>query len=158
MTHVYRFVASLLLSLCLISGAWAERCQQVVETLNASLSTPVVKTDQLAEVLNSLRTRGVLPKRYLSKQAAREVYGWQDGPVLWEGGFSTLRGRMLGGYGFRNSAGLLPREVSWQVADLDYLHLGQRGAKRLIYAEGEPRRYLTVDHYRSFVLIPPCQD
>ena len=43
----------------------------------------------------------------------------------------------------------------WREADLDYKG-GHRGAKRLIFSR-EGRRFVTVDHYRTFTEIPACQ-
>ena len=156
MRNCYRYVAVVLATLLLTSVAAADSCQQVVEKLNQSLQPHVVEVHALAEVLGALDTRGVLPKRYISKQTAQQQYDWHDGPVLWHGGFSPLRGKMLGGYAYTNPHGLLPHDIRWLAADLDYLGRGERGAKRLIYAQGDRRRYLTVDHYRSFVAIPAC--
>ena len=67
---------------------------------------------------------------------------------------STLRGSSIGGDRFRNLEGRLP-DKKWREADLDYKG-GHRGAKRLVFSwDGE--RFVTVDHYNTFVEVPACR-
>lgn len=140
----------LCLTLLLPGGtAFAESCRAVAHALNRQLH-PQLDATELAEVLVALNN-GALPEKFIAKREARRL-GWEPGEDLWR--VPGLRGRSMGGDHFGNREGRLP-PGAWREADLDYRG-GHRGAKRLLFS-GSGRRFVTVDHYRTFVEVPPCQ-
>jgi guanyl-specific ribonuclease Sa len=80
--------------------------------------------------------------------------GWNPGSNLW--GYDRLKGKSIGGDVFGNREGRLPNgKRAWREADLDYKG-GRRGSKRIIYSN-DGLRMITVDHYKTFKEVPPCQ-
>ena len=146
------FVFALLLSACLFPTAGAASCEKVVDGLDAGLSQGIDKRElvEALRALNASRNRA-LPPKFVTKREARDM-GWRPGRDLWSA--PALRGRSMGGDHFGNRERRLPYG-KWREADLDYKG-GRRGAKRLLFSR-EGRRFLTVDHYRTFVEIPPCR-
>lgn len=146
------FIVALLMSLCFFSQAYADTCEKVIDTLNAGLS-PKIDRQELTDVLRSLNSSGnrSLSPKFITKKEAR-AQGWRPGRDLWS--VHTLRGYSIGGDHFGNRERQLPYG-KWREADLDYKG-GHRGAKRLLFSR-EGRRFVTVDHYRTFVEIPPCR-
>ena len=144
----------LLLLTCLFlqTQARAESCEKIVHAVNVRLS-PKIDEQQLIEILRSLNSTNnkKLPPRFVTKQEAR-AQGWKPGKNLWS--VSTLRGSSIGGDRFKNLEGRLP-DKKWREADLDYKG-GHRGGKRLVFSwDGE--RFVTVDHYNTFVEVPACR-
>ncbi len=134
------------------SLALADPCETVVHSLNAQLS-PKIDEQELVEMLRSLNSTDdrKLPPKFVTKKEARS-HGWKPGRDLWS--VESLRGSSIGGDRFGNREGRLPGK-SWREADLDYKG-GHRGSKRLVYSRsGE--RFVTVDHYRTFVEVPACR-
>ncbi len=132
----------------------AERCEPVVKELNQSLRSGIDE-QELVAILRSLNETGnrKLPSKFVNKSQARKL-GWRPGRDLWE--YKRLQGKSVGGDIFFNREGQLPDgKRVWREADLDYRG-GHRGAKRIIYSDGG-MRMVTVDHYRSFKEVPPCQ-
>jgi len=129
-------------------------CQSVVSDLNQSL-TPKIDERELVSVLRALNeTRNRrLPVRFITKKQAQKM-GWKPGRDLWHS--RDLVGKSIGGDVFHNREGRLPdgRRV-WREADLDYKG-GRRGPKRLIYSD-DGLRSVTVDHYKTFKAVPPCE-
>jgi hypothetical protein len=124
----------------------------VVHAVNAQLS-PKIDEQELAEVLRSLNSTNnkKLPPKFVIKQEARSQ-GWRPGKDLWS--VSTLRGSSIGGDRFKNLEGRLPKN-RWSEADLDYKG-GHRGGKRLVFSQ-DGKRFVTVDHYNTFVEVPACR-
>jgi hypothetical protein len=144
-------VLLLALSLCLsVQAAWALDCATAVRQTAGKLSKPVDQ-EELAQTLLALNAGGRLPDKFLTKREAQAM-GWRPGKDLWK--IPGLRGRSIGGDSFGNREGRLP-PGKWREADLDYRG-GKRGAKRLVYS-ADSRRHVTVDHYQTFVEIPPCR-
>ncbi len=144
----------LLLLICpfLLTDAYAQSCEKVVQTVNARL-LPAIDEQELIYVLRSLNKTDNkrLPAKFLKKQDARSR-GWKPGKDLWS--ISELKGVSIGGDRFRNLERRLP-DRKWREADLDYKG-GRRGGKRLVYSrDGE--RWVTVDHYQTFTEVPPCR-
>jgi hypothetical protein len=132
----------------------SKSCQAVVSELNQSFS-PKIDEKELVSVLRTLNeTRNKrLPAKFITKKQAQKM-GWRPGKNLWNS--EALVGKSLGGDVFSNREGRLPdgRRV-WREADLDYKG-GRRGPKRLIYSD-DGLRSVTVDHYNTFKLVPPCE-
>jgi len=132
----------------------AERCETVVGELNRSLHPKVDERELfvILKVLNESHNRR-LPPKFVTKEEARKL-GWNPGSNLW--GYDRLRGKSIGGDIFGNREGKLPNgKRTWREADLDYKG-GKRGAKRLLYSD-DGLRMITVDHYKTFKEVPPCQ-
>ncbi len=145
-------IVALLIILVIHGPAFAETCETVVHTLNAQLS-PKIDEQELVEMLRSLNNTGNrrLPAKFVTKRKAKSM-GWRPGRDLWS--VRSLRGASIGGDRFNNREGKLP-DKAWREVDLDYKG-GHRGSKRLIYSpDGE--RFVTVDHYRTFVEVPACR-
>lgn len=136
---------SIFLLLC--HPAWGANCAEVAATLNRDLN-PKVDAAELAEVLASLNRKGQLPAKFISKREARAA-GWTPGSNLWQ----ALPGRSIGGDRFGNYEKNLP-PGRYSEADLDYQG-GKRGTKRIVFSDS--RRFVTVDHYRTFREAPPCR-
>ncbi|HNW60357.1 MAG TPA: ribonuclease domain-containing protein [bacterium] len=129
-------------------------CQRAVADLNRRLPEPIDEAELVA-ILAALNRSGDrdLPAQFVTKAQARQA-GWQPGEDLWS--HSTLKGKSIGGDRFSNRENKLPAAGrSWRELDLDYKG-GHRGAKRMVFS-GDGLRYVTVDHYRTFVEVPPCR-
>ena len=142
----------LFVSLSLITQARAESCEEVVSAINTQLPS-AINQQELVEMLRSLdqTNNRKLPLKFVTKHEARSR-GWKPGEDLWSR--DGLRGSSIGGDRFKNLEGRLP-DNKWREADLDYKG-GHRGGKRLIFSR-DGRRFVTVDHYRTFVEIPACR-
>jgi hypothetical protein len=140
------------IALNLVSQAWAASCEKVVPAISARLASPIDQ-GELVEILRILDRTNYrkLPPRFVTKGEARSR-GWRPGRDLWS--IDRLRGFSIGGDRFRNLEGRLP-DNTWREADLDYKG-GPRGGKRLVFSK-DGRCFVTVDHYRTFVEIPPCR-
>jgi len=142
----------LLVSVLLLGQARAESCEQLVNAFNARLS-PKIDQQELIEVLRSLDSTNnkKLPPKFVTKREAQSR-GWKPGKDLWS--VSALRGSSIGGDRFNNLEGRLP-DKKWREADLDYKG-GHRGGKRLVFSQ-DGQRFVTVDHYNTFVEVPACR-
>ena len=139
--------------LALSASAWAApSCLDAVRAANARLDPPVQDVRILADTLTELNRSGQLPPdRYVSKQQARAA-GWTPGAAFNQ--FEALKGKRMGGDHFGNRERRLPAG-QWTEADLDYRG-GKRNAKRLLFSTAG-QRYVTVDHYQTFLEVPPCR-
>jgi len=142
----------LFMSLSFAAHAQAASCEKVVFAVNAQLPSRIDQPE-LIEMLRTLdqTNNRKLPSKFVTKHEAR-LRGWKPGEDLWS--IDRLRGSSIGGDRFRNLEGRLPN-TQWREADLDYKG-GRRGGKRLVFSP-DGRRFVTVDHYRTFVEIPPCR-
>ncbi len=131
--------------------AYSDPCEKIVHELNARFS-PKIDERELADILRTLNSTNnkKLPPKFVTKREAKER-GWRPGRNLWS--VPALRGGSIGGDKFRNREGRLPAG-NWREADLDYKG-GHRGGKRLIFSS-DGGRFVTVDHYRTFVEVPTC--
>jgi hypothetical protein len=150
MQKVFQLLTALLLTMAI--SAQAAGCRDIVHELNRSLPAKVDEAE-LAEALQALNAsrNQRLPDRYVTKREAQQA-GWHPGRDLWQ--VPALRGHSIGGDRFGNREGRLP-PGDWREADLDYRG-GHRGAKRLLFSRQGQRR-VTVDHYQTFIEVPPCQ-
>jgi len=130
----------------------AESCEKVVHAVNLQLA-PKIDEPELVDILHSLNKTNnrQLPPKFVTKREARSR-GWQPGKDLWL--VSDLQGSSMGGDRFNNREGRLP-DAAWREADLDYKG-GRRGAKRFLFSR-DGKRFVTVDHYRTFVEVPSCR-
>ena len=148
-------VALLYITLCVFPFAYAQAdsCENAIKSINAKLY-PKIDTLELAEIVRNLNsTNNVnLPPKFLTKTQA-QAKGWRPGNDLWS--MSALKGKSIGGDQFKNIEGKLPKNKTWREADLDYKG-GHRGSKRIVFSK-DGSRYITVDHYQSFVKLPLCQ-
>ncbi len=136
----------------LLAVAYAQSCENVVQTLNARL-LPAIDEQELINILHTLNNteNKKLPAKFLTKREAR-LRGWKPGKDLWS--IHGLKGMSIGGDRFWNLERRLP-DRKWREADLDYQG-GRRGGKRLVFSPvGE--RWVTVDHYQTFTEVPPCR-
>lgn len=132
----------------------ADRCEESVRKLNGSLY-PRIDETELVFILKTLNLTDnkKLPEKFITKSRARKL-GWKPGEDLWASG--RLKGKSIGGDGFGNREGRLPNgKRIWHEADLGYAG-GRRGPKRIVYSNDGLRR-ITVDHYKTFKEVPPCQ-
>ena len=130
----------------------AQTCEEAARELNSRLS-PTIDEQELAGMLNSLNStgNGRLPRKFVTKAEAR-ARGWRPGRNLWSR--KALQGHSIGGDRFGNQEHRLPAG-KWREADLDY-HGGRRGRKRLLFSF-DRQRFVTVDHYRTFMEVPSCR-
>lgn len=149
---VLKTIVLIIVAVLLQSPAHAESCKQVAHILNERLS-PRVDEQELIEILQTLSTTNnkKLPTQFLTKHQAKER-GWRPGKDLWSVG--SLKGMSMGGDWFKNREGRLP-DGKWGEADLDYKG-GHRGGKRLIFSR-DGKRFVTVDHYKTFDEVPICR-
>ena len=145
-------VVLLLIGLSGVAGARETSCESVASAVSERLPSGLDQPE-LIEILRTLNHTGnrKLPPKFVTKREARS-WGWKPGKSLWT--IDRLRGASIGGDPFRNLEGRLP-EGRWREADLDYRG-GRRGGKRLVFTR-DGRRFVTVDHYNTFVEIPPCR-
>lgn len=151
--RVIRWVVVFLLAgFFLFTQAYAESCEQAIRTLNAGLS-PRIDQQELIEVIRSLNATNnkKLPPKFVTKREAQSR-GWKPGQDLWS--VNELKGSSMGGDRFKNLEGRLPHG-EWREADLDYKG-GHRGSKRLLFSRNG-QRFVTVDHYKTFVEVPACR-
>jgi ribonuclease T1 len=139
----------------LCTAAWmpaAASCREAAHALNQRLQ-PKIDEAELANMLETLNEsrNAQLPGKFVTKRQAQQT-GWRPGRDLWN--VPSLRFKSIGGDHFGNREGRLPRG-DWREADLDYQG-GRRGAKRLLFSRDGLRR-VTVDHYQTFVEVPPCR-
>jgi hypothetical protein len=147
------FAFFFLMFVCLPAQAATDACEKVVKDLQATLPDSIDESE-LVEILRHLNqsSNSHLPEKFVTKAKAR-AKGWKPGRDLWS--IAALRGASIGGDPFRNLEGRLPKNHSWREADLAYRG-GKRNAKRLIFS-ADGKRYITVDHYRTFSEVPACR-
>ena len=79
-----------------------------------------------------LKRYGKLPDYYITKEEAKEKYGWVTGKNTMAG---KVPGKMIGGNVFKNKNNILPVKEGriWYECDVDYEML-KRNSKRLYYS------------------------
>ncbi len=147
------FILFFLCVVCSHVYAQTASCETVVHLLNSRLSQKIDE-QELIYILHSLNHSGSrkLPSKFITKKQASKL-GWRPGSDLWS--VMNLQGFSLGGDRFMNWEQRLPVNT-WREADLVYKG-GRRGSKRLIFSP-DGQRFITVDHYKSFLEIPKCSD
>lgn len=98
-----------------------------------------------------IHTYGTLPKNYITKSEAQNVYGWSgNGSDKLE---KYAPGKTIGGDKFGNREGLLPKKSGRQYYECDIDTMGKaRGVKRIVYSN-DGLIYYTEDHYEHFTLL-----
>lgn len=142
----------LLVNFLALTQANAESCEIVVRTINLQLSAKIDQQElgEIVRSLNSTKNKD-LPPKFVTKREAT-LGGWNPGKDLWS--VNALRGSSIGGDRFKNLEGRLP-DRKWREADLDYRG-GHRGGKRILFSQ-DGQRFVTVDHYKTFVEVPACR-
>lgn len=92
-----------------------------------------------------LHLYGRLPKNFITKNQAEDLYGW-------EGGSLSRYGMCIGGDRFYNREGQLPGGQTYYECDIDTLYSSRRGAKRLVFTYSGII-YYTSDHYKTFTRL-----
>ncbi|MEN2428136.1 ribonuclease domain-containing protein [Chromobacterium vaccinii] len=140
----------LLLSALSLPALAAPSCRDVAAKVNLQASRQL-DVAELGDMLQSLNRDGRLPDKFVTKRQAQAA-GWKPGRSLWSA--PGLQGKSMGGDRFGNYEKRLPAG-QWQEADLGYAG-GKRGAKRLLFSR-QGQRFVTVDHYNSFIEVAPCK-
>ena len=98
-----------------------------------------------------IHTYGKLPKNYITKTEAQNIYGWSgNGNDKLE---KYAPGKTIGGDKFGNREGLLPKKSGRQYYECDIDTMGKvRGTKRIVYSN-DGLIYYTDDHYESYTLL-----
>lgn len=78
--------------------------------------------------------------------------GWTPGRAFNE--IENLKGKSIGGDHFGDFEKRLPRG-RWKEADLEYKG-EKRNAKRILF-NNNGRKFVTIDHYETFVEVPKCK-
>lgn len=120
----------------------------------AGLKLDLKTTEAANEVIESLRSTGQLPSKYVNKMNAY-ASGWSEGKAV----NNYVPGGQIGGDIFRNSDGLLPSAQGriWFEADIGLSNTMSRGnaaqpASRLLYSS-DGLLYVTPEHYSSFIPV-----
>ncbi len=135
--------------LAIVLGAPA-RARDPAELVAFARARALADIDGFIATLRGLAEDGRLPARFVTKAEA-ERRGWRPGRDLCE----VAPGRALGGDRFANREGRLPADSGrlWREADLDFA-CGRRGPRRLVWSS-DGLFFVTLDHYRTFVRVPP---
>lgn len=93
-----------------------------------------------------IHTYGCLPDFYMTKSEAREVYGWDGGPL---DGYAP--GMCIGGDEFYNYEDQLPDAPGRRYTECDINTIGAsaRGAERIVFSN-DGLIFYTADHYDTF--------
>ena len=112
---------------------------------------PVVEDcDDSAEAVAAyIHTYGCLPDFYMTKNEARDLFGWEGGALD-----NLAPGRAIGGDSFRNYEGQLPHAPGryYTECDIGTIGNGARGAKRIVFSN-DGLIFYTEDHYETFELL-----
>lgn len=97
-----------------------------------------------------LKAYGKLPDYYITKEEAKEKYGWVQGKNTISG---KAPGKMIGGNTYYNIPPNLPQKEGriWYECDVDY-ESGSRNTKRLYYSN-DGLMFYSPDHGRTFYYI-----
>lgn len=87
---------------------------------------------------------GRLPKNFITKNQAEDMYGKTSG--------LNKYGKCIGGDRFYNREGNLPGGYTYYECDIDTLYSSKRGAKRLVFTYSGII-YYTDDHYETFTRL-----
>lgn len=113
---------------------------------------PVVigEGDDSAEAVAAyIHTYGCLPDFYMTKNEARDLFGWDGGALD-----NLAPGRAIGGDRFGNYEGQLPEAPGryYTECDIGTIGNGSRGAKRIVFSN-DGLIFYTDDHYETFEML-----
>jgi hypothetical protein len=96
-----------------------------------------------------IHANGCLPDFYMTKNEARDLFGWEGGALD-----NLAPGRAIGGDRYRNYEGQLPEAPGryYTECDIDTIGNGVRGAKRIVFSN-DGLIFYTEDHYETFELL-----
>lgn len=105
--------------------------------------------DSAEAVAAYIHTYGCLPDFYMTKNEARDLFGWEGGALD-----NLAPGRAIGGDTFRNYEGQLPHAPGryYTECDIGTIGNGARGAKRIVFSN-DGLIFYTEDHYETFELL-----
>lgn len=105
--------------------------------------------DSKEAVAAFIHNYGCLPEFYMTKQEARNLFGWEGGALD-----LLAPGRAIGGDRFNNYEGQLPQATGryYTECDIDTIGKSARGAKRIVFSN-DGLVYYTNDHYDTFELL-----
>jgi len=97
-----------------------------------------------------LKKYGRLPDYYITKQEAKEKYGWDPSKNTMAG---KAPGKMIGGDEYNNDPIILPEKEGriWYECDVDY-ESGRRNTKRLYYSN-DGLMFYSDNHGQTFYYI-----
>ena len=107
-------------------------------------------SDDSAEAVAAyIHANGCLPDFYMTKNEARDLFGWEGGALD-----NLAPGRAIGGDRYRNYEGQLPEAPGryYTECDIDTIGNGARGAKRIVFSN-DGLIFYTEDHYETFELL-----
>ena len=147
-TSIAGLLCAVVLAVAATSGASA--ADPAAELRHFAATVGLSDVDGFVTTVDALRAGGQLPPNYVTKRRAERL-GWHPGGDLCR----VAPGDEIGGDRFTDRAHQLPETAGrrWREADLDE-HCGRRGAHRLIWSN-DGLYFVTVDHYRTFVPVPP---
>ena len=110
---------------------------------------PTDSDDSKEAVAQYIHTYGCLPDFYMTKNEARDLFGWEGGALD-----NLAPGRAIGGDSFRNYEGQLPHAPGryYTECDIGTIGNGARGAKRIVFSN-DGLIFYTEDHYETFELL-----
>lgn len=105
--------------------------------------------DSAEAVAAYIHAYGCLPDFYMTKNEARDLFGWEGGALD-----NLAPGRAIGGDRFRNYEGQLPHAPGryYTECDIGTIGNGSRGAKRIVFSN-DGLVFYTEDHYETFELL-----
>ena len=105
--------------------------------------------DSAESVAAYIHTYGCLPDFYMTKNEARDLFGWEGGALD-----NLAPGRAIGGDSFRNYEDQLPDAPGryYTECDIGTIGNGSRGAKRIVFSN-DGLIFYTEDHYETFELL-----
>ena len=105
--------------------------------------------DSAESVAAYIHAYGCLPNFYMTKNEARDLFGWEGGALD-----NVAPGRAIGGDRFGNYEGQLPEAKGryYTECDIGTIGNGSRGAKRIVFSN-DGLIFYTEDHYETFELL-----
>lgn len=105
--------------------------------------------DSADAVAAYIHANGCLPDFYMTKNEARDRYGWEGGALD-----NYAPGMCIGGDRFHNYEGQLPDAQGryYTECDIDTIGNSARGAKRIVFSN-DGLIFYTEDHYETFELL-----
>lgn len=108
------------------------------------------ESDDSAEAVAAyIHANGCLPDFYMTKNEARDLFGWEGGALD-----NLAPGRAIGGDRFHNYEDQLPDAAGryYTECDIDTIGNGARGARRIVFSN-DGLIFYTEDHYDTFTLL-----